>query len=417
MAINAGTVWEVRTAGGQTNGGGFYNRVPGTSVDYSQQDAPVLARTNIATDGAGTTLTTVTGGFTAAMVGNIIFLTGGGVTEGWYEIVAYTDANTVTIDRSAGADKTGVTGNVGGAFAIGGSRDDDFFESAVAGNTIYIGFGGGSYALGESISIAAAGTVTSPINIIGYKTSRGDTPTGDNRPLLNVGSTYVFTPGPYFIIKHLRFTGARTGGSAIVGCNTHIYFNCKVTNTSTGHAIAWSVSGYNPRFINVEASGGNNAIATGARLCSVSACYLHDSTNGVDIGSSTAVINSVIDTCSGTGILCGAATRQTILGNTIYNCGTGISGTTSDNATIVNNIIANCTTGASWGTATPTNFWDYNCFYNPDPGANRVNVAAGPHDVDADPKLKNPAAGDFTLDTNSPCFDTGMKLGALVGLT
>lgn len=110
MALTAGTVCEIRTTGSQNAGGGFYDRNPGTSVDYSQQDSPQLTLTDLATDGAGTGLSSATGGFTAAMAGNLIQITGGTLTAGWYEITAYTDTNNVTIDRSDGLSKSGGNG-------------------------------------------------------------------------------------------------------------------------------------------------------------------------------------------------------------------------------------------------------------------------------------------------------------------
>jgi len=59
MAINAASVWECRAEGAITNGGSFFDADPGTSVDYSQQDAAELALTDLASDGAGTGITSV----------------------------------------------------------------------------------------------------------------------------------------------------------------------------------------------------------------------------------------------------------------------------------------------------------------------------------------------------------------------
>ena len=39
MALDQDYTIELRTTGSDNNGGGFYNRDDGTSVDYSQQDA------------------------------------------------------------------------------------------------------------------------------------------------------------------------------------------------------------------------------------------------------------------------------------------------------------------------------------------------------------------------------------------
>ena len=118
MAWNVNTIAEIRTTGALTNGAIFADLDPGTSVDYSQQNSAELTLTDIATDGAGTGVSSVTGGFTDAMVGNGIYLTGGSVTASWYQITAYIDTNNITIDRSVGLNKTGVTGNIGGALDI-----------------------------------------------------------------------------------------------------------------------------------------------------------------------------------------------------------------------------------------------------------------------------------------------------------
>src|SRR5437667_9506862 len=118
MALSASTVWEVRQAtGNDNNGGGFVVGASGT--DYSQQTTAQLSLTDLATTGVVTTLTSVTGGFTSAMVGNIIhIISGTNFTAGFYQITVFTNSNTVTLDR-APTTAAGVsgTGSVGGALA------------------------------------------------------------------------------------------------------------------------------------------------------------------------------------------------------------------------------------------------------------------------------------------------------------
>jgi len=408
MTINADTVWEIRTTGNQNNGGGFYNRVPGTSIDYSQQDAAQLSLTDIVTDAAGTGLFSAVGGFTAAMQGNIIFLTGGGVTLGWYEIVSYIDTNNVTIDRSAGANKTGVTGSVGGAFKIGGSLDSDFFGSTqkAAGNKIWIK--SGTYTLGETISPTATGTTALPIIMEGYNTTRGDAPEGSNRPLVSCGSSYYMNVAAnYWHWKHLRFTGSALN---VFVCYFALCYNCYFENTSaTANQTACYVSNNNAIFIKCEAKCTNGYTIYGEATCIN--CYIHDSRSGPFYAT---VIDSIIDTITVAGItLTASSVQKTIRGNVIYNCATGISGGTSYLVNVVNNIIKGCTTGASWSSLAKYPFVDYNCWNNV---TDVVNISKGPHCITADPLLKDPANGDFTLDTGSPCFDAGMQLDAMVGL-
>jgi len=411
MALNAATVWEIRPTGAQTNGSGFYNRVPGTSVDYSQQDSAQLTRSDIATDGAGTGLTSATGGFTAAMQGNVIYLTGGGATAGWYEIVTYISSNSVTIDRNAGANKTGVTGNVGGAFKLGGTLDNDFFAASqkVAGNIIWIKTG--TYVLGESISTGVVGSTAAPFIVEGYKTTRGDAPVGNDRPTISMGSTFTFTSSNYYKYRNIIFTGS--AADVFIG-STVICTNCSFYNTSTTvDRYAFRGPSASPLLVHCEIVSTNgyavSFVAGGDSKCIC--CYIHDSKIGMRYGTA---IGCVIDSCSTAGIQLGAITTSvSIYGNTIYNCGNGIDGGTSVLVNLINNIITNCTIGATWTSSTPWIYVDYNCWNNT---TDVVNIVKGPNDITADPKLNDPANGIFALDGGSPCFDTGLQIGAAVGL-
>ena len=99
MALSASTVFEVRSDGSDTNGGGYVSG----GTDYSQQAAAQLSVADAACAG-NTTVTSATGGFTSAMIGNLMYLSTG---PGWYLIRAYTDGNTVTIERN-GPNDTGI---------------------------------------------------------------------------------------------------------------------------------------------------------------------------------------------------------------------------------------------------------------------------------------------------------------------
>jgi len=178
MALDAATIFDVRTTGDDTFGGGFADLNPGTSVDYSQQDTAQLTLTDGATSGIGvTTFTSATGGFTAAMEGNVLRLASGtNVTVGYYQITGFTDTNTVTLDRAPDDGVGGVSGGnfkVGGAIAspglIGSSSD------LANGNKIYIK--SGTYTL-TTTTAGAGGPISGPsttlLFIIGYQDTHGD---------------------------------------------------------------------------------------------------------------------------------------------------------------------------------------------------------------------------------------------------
>lgn len=412
MALSTATVWEIRTTGSQANGGGFFNRVPGTSVDYSQQDAAQLTLTDLATNVAGTGLSSVTGGFTQAMIGNIIHITGGTLTAGWYEITEYTDTNNVTLDRSAGSSKSGGTGNVGGAFAFGGTLDSDFTTALVAGNTIYIK--AGAYSLGETLA-GQGGTASTRIRWIGYNSARTDSPAGVNRPTIDCGA-YQFCSLDYNNIKNIVFTGTAAVVLRLSGmCSA---YNCKVTNTSaTANRYAVQTFGTGVTLLNCELVSTNGyAMYSDYASVTVLWCYLHDSVYGMKMTANSLLVGSVVDSCSTYGVDYQAVGFFRIVGNTFYGCGTGILGTTGYSGCVLNNIITACTVGAQVNDGCSSNsYWDHNCFYNP-AGTDRVYLAASDNDVDADPLLTDPSNGDFTLGTGSPCFASGMALDASVGL-
>lgn len=422
MALHADTVWEIRTTGANTNGGGFYNRDPGTSVDYSQQDAAQLSLSDIATDAAGTTLTSATGGFTAAMAGNIIYLTGGGATAGWYEIIAYTDTNTVTIDRSAGANKTSVTGNVGGAFKIGGSLDGDFFvanTAKVAGNTVHIKTG--TYTAGESITIGPQ------INIIGYNSTRNDRPTAGDRPTIDMTASYFISTSGNCNISDMIITGAYTGVAGVLTASggAGIFFNCKFENTSSSANDEAVRNNSSNTFIGCEfKSALGYAIRTSGDGGRFLFCYIHDSAVGVYLNADIELmVGCVIDTCTIGIDGVNPGNNEAIhifLNNTVYNCTTGIYTDTSSEVltqVIINNIIDGCTTGLdAQGTATLPNFMDFNCWNNTT-DINGSQFSVGSNSVENDPEMSAPASADFTLGADSPAADEAMDAATYTDAT
>jgi len=397
---NTAIVWEIRDTGNATYGGGFFagrqaahGHDPAISIDYSQRDSPILTLDNLATDGAGTGLSTATAGsFTHAMEGNLIYLTGGGATAGWYEIVTYNSGTSVTIDRSAGLNKSNVTGNVGGAVAL--DSGSLFFVQLPAGNTVYIS---GTQTPGGAQGTAIVPTITTPIKWIGYKAgaSRTATPTGTDRPLIAMAA-YGFVCPVYTLLENIRFTIDTTAGVSI---GTGGYFsNCKVNGTSTA---AITLAGSTKVISSEVTNSGGIGITMSATPVKIFDCYIHDClTSGINIGNNNnvSVHLCVIDTCA-TGIAGGSGHNNEIVDNTIYNCSTaGLSYSSGYNAIFINNIIyvPDGATGVVWTTLTNSNFWDYNDIYAPGTGTLRTLVTAGTHDISVDPDFVDAAGGDFT---------------------
>ena len=170
MSLSSASVWEVRpTNGSDTNGGGFVAGASGT--DFSQQNAKNTVGNNISTtDVVATgvaTITSATASFTSAIVGNIIHLSGSGLTTGWYQVATFTNSTTVILDRSPGT-------GTGGAMNIGGA-----LQTLTQLNTNFAAGHVGWVKAESTITTTAVFTFNFLSNLVysfiaGYTTTRGD---------------------------------------------------------------------------------------------------------------------------------------------------------------------------------------------------------------------------------------------------
>ncbi len=245
MALNAAITFEFRSTStaNMLNGGGF--RTGGTGTDYSKQDAAQWTGTDLTCAAASANIVSALSTFTTAAVHNLIHLTaltGTGALVGWYEITAFVDANTLTLDRTP---TDGVNAITAGTFYIGGALnvgalEDAFFEeisgaNAADGISVYFYNNNSTStvvftASAAAISIAGAGGTLAPIKIIGYKTTRGDNPAGTSRPTIAMGAN-ALTWGTNFELYNLIFTTTESQGCRL-GQNDKA-INCKVVNRST----------------------------------------------------------------------------------------------------------------------------------------------------------------------------------------
>jgi hypothetical protein len=413
MTISALTAWEFRAStGSATNGGGFADLNPGTSVDYSQQAASQLSLTDCATSGIGvTTLTSATGGFTAAMEGNVMYLhTGTNLTDGWYQITGHTDTNTITLDRAPDDGGGGVSA---GDCEVGGALDiitDTFLDNTsviVAGQTIWIK-NDGTMTLTGTVNVGTTidGTATNPINLKGYNTTRADNPTGTNRPLIAAAGN-LFNLGDYWNIRHLRITTTSTSGFAVENF-CHVFNVDSYNSSGTGGRDAFNINNSTLAIGCDGQSDNGQAFELISSNCFLYSCYAHDSADGVQGSFNVYVINCVIDTCTvGIDLF---DDNSFISNNTIYNCTTGIKETGGFGVTaIINNITDACTTGINWSSDFgESNFIDFNCYDNT---TDVTNVTKGSNAVTGDPGMTDPANGDFSIPSNSNCVDKALDAG------
>lgn len=408
-AIAATTVWEIQqdATANNVNGCGYNasNAAPGT--DRSQTTTAFDSGADLASadgDENPCVVTSATHTFDGDDHGNIIHITAGtGWTAGWYEIVS-TSGGAATLDRACGTDgaKTGGTWYLGGACSMNSTLDHELLNAIVAGNTVYVKYNANAIALGENVTATTSGTSTAAVSILGYKTTRGDNPTGTNRPTIN-GAANAFWTGNYNILKHLIITGT---SSNVLRIGTYsIAENLKSTNTSGTADRSAIVVGAASTVVNCEASSTNgSAIYTIGNNAKMLGNYLHDSKEGIKLGGTGNVIAfNVIETVSTYGINGATYGFTSMINNTIYGAaspaGTGVYFTTGTAQLLYNNIISGFETGATSTSTYIDTVSNYNNFYNNTPN-DRSNWATGANDVDADPAFTDAANGDFRVGAN-----------------
>jgi hypothetical protein len=452
-ALSGAIVWEIRSTGNDNNGGGFKTGASGT--DYSQQTSPQYALTSVATAGVGATF--LLSSASADMVGNIAHVVSGtNFTAGFYEITSVSVGVSVTCDANicTGIGASGVI-NIGGALAtIGKIGSATANQGAVAQNLICVK--SGNYSLTSTTeTFAATGTVTSPIRICGYASTRPTVSThGDydlgrtnsngplvttNYPTISYTTGNVVVSGSFIIIEGLSITSANvsanTGTLKLSGTDTFVK-RCSVSNTgNSGNAIGIvMVTGARLCLIDNDIST-TNATATGAGVnAQVSSVRIIGNriTSSKGAGFSTNSTTHVIlfntrYASSGNGISLATATGggHVIMGNTIVsNGGDGINlvtGTTSTNIFIDNMITDNTGDGIDMVSTANAAFVANNRFRD---NANTYNnagdwiTATKYNDVTSGAGTSdyvNAAGNDYNLKWSSPGRGAGSPLYADIG--
>lgn len=431
MALNAAQQWWVRAGGDQLNGGGFDATIASAGTNYADQDAPQLTITDATTSGAGsTTLTSATGGFTAAMIGNVFRIASGtNFQTGYYAITARADANNITLDRtptSAGAGSGG-TGRIGGAhpslinYSNGGSATAPTIATPLAaGHTVNIRGGGSSdpssadYTQTGYRQFPDGDTTSGKIKWVGY----------NGRPRFNCDGLLCFALG-HHTWTHIKFVAQNTtnGANGILNGNNG---NKGVSAVDcifdqNGNDVIGAYCG--ARFCWFKNTGGATAGTLVAIKCEnyndpIFGNYINGwKGGGIDVNSaiSTIAFNIIVNTKL-IGILCGstsATSPNQVLNNTIHgNTSDGIKlpGAGDMSSVIMNNIITgnggfgiNCAVGTTALNDRRKVLMDYN---NLGTGATANtsgaynNVSAGAHDLALDPQFTDAAGGDYSVGAN-----------------
>ena len=409
-------VYRVRVAGSNTNGGCVDSALVVT--DYSQQDAAQLSLTDIAV--SGTALTSATGGFTAAMVGNGIWLTGGGATAGTYIITARSSTNAVTLDRTPGTVTSG-NGKVGGAWADLKTNSGQYNP----GHTVYVR-GAGSQWPQAAADYTGTGYITVNGSTSGFISFIGENgrPNVRNDGMMFYSSSYLRFDGIYFSVNGTNYgnLGVLSGNQINVnncvgdlGANSMTF--CGGSGTASGCEIFGAGS--------TGSSFSNPMINAGQYGMKIIGCLLRDSraTIGINLSWTGKARNNVIVNIKGDGIYSTSELsnfQKDVSSNSVFGCGgngitfadtsafleTSVSGNIFANSGAYGMSVASGTTAAN---NSVRNFTDYNVLYNNTSG-NYNAFSAGAHDTVANPAFTNSSGGSNTSQGGGYNFTPGAAM-------
>ena len=419
MTIQATAQWWIRTDGDDDNGGGFDSGISGAGTNYSDQATAQLDLTDLATASAGsTTLTSVTGGFTPAMIGNCVKIRSGtNVTNGYYFITAYTDTNTVTIDRAC---DNGGGGLSGGSGRLGGAWRD--IETTLSTQAIVLGNSVASPLIaGHQVNLRGtgqedgtttdyeftnwrffpSGTLNTPIKIIGY----------NGRPVIRGSSGYTGTLYFYqmsgYIFENVKCicNGTDNGVHAMINFNSggvgYVY-NC-----------IFDANGFNVLLLNGSClkcnfkNSGSPAACTGAGInqawngfCTGNKFDLGNTSTAItSLNMSTVDSNLIIGGDYGIRFTNASTYTHNARNNIFYNTTTGIE-INSNPASAMFNIFSGCTTAIQQNNSTYPRKFHSNAFYNCGTNHSDSGNSSGDIILTADPFV-NAAGGDFNLNATN----------------
>jgi hypothetical protein len=223
-ALPTKVVWEVRTTGADTNGGGYLS----TGTDMSQYDnknaasctscqsATINISTTDAVAAGTTTIVSATGNFSSALVGNVIYLAGGTgtLTGDWYYVSVVTNSTTITVDRTV-ATGTGITMNIGGALLT----ISQGLALMTQSSDVWVKTGTG-YSISVGLTIPGGvndDSSKAPNLLLGYTSTRGD----NGRPVISTTSAITMLTIAMYNVVVANFT-LNAGQTATTGVSTSV---------------------------------------------------------------------------------------------------------------------------------------------------------------------------------------------------
>ena len=208
------------------------------SIDYSRQTTAEFTYTDLASAGAGLTVSSALLPFAKQQVGNALIITGGtNFTAGTY-VIASVAAGVATVVGAANI-TTGIgalgTGGLGGCCATPGKA----CGLMVSGNDLLIQGAAGTHLLTSATPNIAggmltppAGTTANPTRVVGFNLLPGDNGT---KPLLQasgaIATFAMITITGGVRVENLSFDGvAKTSSRGVGGSGAAAIYRCKFAN-------------------------------------------------------------------------------------------------------------------------------------------------------------------------------------------
>jgi len=430
MASSANTIWQLRTTGSDSNGGGFVKGATGT--DYTQQDAAQWALTGVTSSGSGNTV--LSSAAEASMVGNIAqAISGTNINAGFYQITSVSVGVSITFATNksgqsicSGAAASGVI-NIGGALLTPAK----VMTGQQVGNMCRVD--PGTYAITTAVSDnrAAPAAVYSQRNYW-YGTS----PT--NRPIFRIGANSIslFTiTGGGTLFENIEFDGnsanypTDTSGISWSSGASVVWRNCVFHNFTSYAAFC---AGYG-LFLNCDfysCSGTLGVLAINGSQFVECRFYNNSGTAAfqviaVNSGSVQLIDSLIFNNTVGTAAyrLFDTGVMGIVRGNTFYN-NNGTVRLTAFHGLVRDNIFESFTSAkpiSGFTTMPAMAYWDGNWYYNNAAG-NRFQVDdtsgiyAGYSYVNSldvaslTSALNNPGGGDFSLAAGALARNIGRPL-------
>ena len=375
------------------------------SIDYSQQAASRYAYTDLASSGAGLTVSSVAKPFAKEQVGNCIVITGGANFNTGRYIIASVAAGVATVkganNITSGAGANGV-GAQGGALASPGMLASVMTTNNVEGPRAFVG--GGTYTITSASTNIAAGCCNFPLvnqEVIGYTSHRTVVNT-DTQPIWKINSglssAAMITNGRVSFYN-LTFDGnAQTSASHITTGSMGV-IRCTIKNFTAASGTTQTV------YVNCYATGNSAAVFP----CSSAFCVATANTATPFVAGD----NCIFDSCLSYANTGGSTYGFSLLASACVNCVSYNNGKDGYVFTsTVSNQLVNCVAEANAGYAVDDSARTYanaaviNCaFYNNTSGVFRSGTTTLVQQIGTIIPSVSPftsaGTGDFSLNTTS----------------